>query len=307
MTATMVSSYYAEIGANLRQSDLRSVKAYFLSIERTINNFKRRMEQQATVQFKVRVDRTSMATALQTSANRIAKSVQFPITRFKVNEQGLVRALNNSLMTTKSQIKVGALLSAGSLVSMRTQIRQSLEGVVISPRINPRVVGGRGATYPRGEQESPSNRPTSLYRRDKNPYYNPMLVGGSLGSVMRFGAFAFPMIGGALGLNALNTFAATNVAQQTALRMSADMSTSGVTAEEHNAFLANLAQRTGKTSMGMTPIYTQFLAASTGTELEPQLQETFGGIMQYASVMGLGEESIKRAMTGFNKLLRAIY
>lgn len=307
---TMVSQYFAEVGVGLDMKSLRSTQAYFKRIERTMLNFKRRVEKQQSVTFRAGVDRASMLKSLQVSANRLAKSVIIPLNRFHVNQNALVRAFNKAVSTSKftREFSIGLRVSSQSLAAMRQQIRSALEGTIIRPRINPKIVGGRGVTSVGSQRVSDGNRyldPRNTKRM--SPWHNPMMIGGGAGAFLRYGMFSLPFVAGAIGLNSLNTFASTQQAQKTSLDMVSDMSTTGRTGDDNRAFLRDLAQRIGKTSMGMTPIYTQMLAASTGTELESKMPEMFSGLMQYASVMGLGEESIKRAMTGFNILLRAIY
>jgi tape measure domain-containing protein len=300
---TMISQYYAEVGVGLDMKSLRSTQAYLKRIERMMLQFKSRIEKQQSVTFRVNIDRASMLKQLQISANRISNAVVIPLKRFQVNEKSLISAMNkvaNSVKFSK-QVSFNAKLSGKSLNAMRGQIRSSLEGMVIRPRINPVMVrGGRGAT---GNGSNVTHAAGRTRNVNTNPLHNPMMIGGGAGAFMRYGAFSLPFVGGVVGLNALNNFASTQMAQKTALDMTASMSDTGVTAEQHREFLRSLAQSTGKTSMGMQPIYTQMLAASQGTTLEPQMADMFSGIMQYASVMGLGEESIKRAMTGFQQMI----
>lgn len=295
----MISQYYAEVGVGIDKKSLRSTQAYLKNIERMMLNFKKRIERQQSITFRVRVDRLSMLKQLQMSANRVSNAVIIPIKRFKINEKSLISAMNRVANSTKfnKQLSFNAKISGKSLSAMRQQIRMALEGTVIRPKINPVLTRGvRGVTH-QSNQTTGSGRSS---RGGTNPYHNPMMVGGGAGSIMRYGAFALPFIGGVMGLNAMNNFASTQVSQKTALDMTSSMSTTGITGDQNREFLKNLAQSVGKTSMGMTPVYTQMLAASQGTSLEEKMPDMFSGIMQYASVMGLGEESIKRAMTGFN-------
>lgn len=302
---TVVSQYYAEVGVGLNHRSLRSVQAYFKTIERTMLNFKRRVEKNQGLDIKAKVDTASLLKSLTKSTGRIAKAVVVPLSRFTVNESGLARALNRALSSAKvgREVKFGATLSARSLSAMRTQVRQALEGTIIRPRINPTILGGRRRVDSGGGGSDWIKRSDPRNTSRMNPWHNPMMLGGGAGAFLRYGAFSLPFIGGAIGLNAINAFASEQAAQKTSLDMVSAMSTTGKTGDDNRAFLKSLAQQTGKTSMGMTPIYTQMLAASTGTELEAKMPDMFSGIMQYASVMGLGEESIKRAMTGFQQMI----
>lgn len=274
--------------------------------------------------------------ALQTNTTGGAKQYKVNLGSFDVSTQKLVSALNRSLRTTTSnkntsihlnnfsvsqkalvdainkavnregpysRIRIGALLSQSSLTAMRQQIRQAINQLVVNPTINPRISQARIRETQRrvgdGGGGTVGDRLKTRDPRRMNPWYNPLMIGGAPGAFLRYGVFSLPFIAGAYGLNTLNTFASTAASQRTSLDMVSSMSTMGRTGDDNREFLRGLAQRIGKTSMGMTPIYTQMLAASTGTELEPQMQDMFSGILQYASVMGLGEESIKRAMVGF--------
>lgn len=304
---TAISKYYAEVGVGLDHKSLRSVQAYFKNIERTMNNFRKRMERTQSLSIRAKVDNAALLKSLRTATTKISKSVVVPLTRFNINEKGLARALNKAMSSAKfsKDVRFGAMLSRTSLTNMRTQIRQALEGTIIRPRINPTIAGGNrfvGGSRGSGGYTDGIRSSDPRNTRRMSPWHNPMMIGGGAGAFLRYGAFSLPFIGGVLGLNALNTFASEQAAQRTSLNMVSDMSTVGRTSDENRAFLKELAQTTGKSSMSMTPIYTQMLAASTGTELEQKMPDMFSGIMQYASVMGLGEESIKRAMTGFERV-----
>lgn len=253
----------------------------------------------------VKVNRTALRQAINTAFNGVSSNQTggLRISRFTVSRPALLKAVNNALNTHGSNtgIRIGALLSQSSLSEMRRQIRDSINQLIVSPTINPRINAAQARAQRSGQSSGGvGDRITRTDpRKTHNPWHNPMMIGGGAGAFIRYGVFSLPFIGGAMGLNALNTFAHEVQSQRTSLDMVSSMSTIGRSGDDNREYLRGLAQTVGKTSMGMAPIYTQMLAASAGTELEPQMRDMFAGIMQYASVMGLGEQSIKRAMTGF--------
>lgn len=333
---TQIASYYASVGVGIDQNSLRNVQNYLDTIQKKMESFQKKAFK--TPDLPIRLNNFSVnQAALRRSINAALSHQNFRLNsvsvgkisvssarlrgamrealmssssgqggirlnEFSVNQKALVAALNSALNKegVRSRVRIGALLSQSSLTDMRNQIRQAINQLVVNPTINPRIsqAVARQARLNNSGGRS-SDRITTRDPRSQNPWHNPMMIGGGAGAFLRYGAFSLPFIAGAYGLNALNTFAFEAASQRTSLDMVSSMSTTGRSGEDNREYLRGLAQTIGKTSMGMAPIYTQMLAASTGTELEPQMQDMFTGIMQYASVMGLGEQSIKRAMTGF--------
>jgi len=315
---TTVAQYYASVGIQTDPKSLAGVTSYLGKLEKQIAGFQARISRQKALQLRLGIDSSDLARKLQLAVNkatslRTGNAVSIKLNSFSVSQRALRTAIANALPKSGMQgsIPVGLRVSGASLSLMRSQIKAALEGTAINPRINARVnasVRG-GARNTTGGGGYAGRNSTAFWGsadrggRSHNPWHNPMMIGGGFGAALRFGAFSLPFVGGVYGLNAMNRFASEQVAQNTALDMVSDMSTLGVTGDQNRAFLRKLAQETGKTSMGMTPIYTQMLAASQGTELESKMPKMFSGIMKYASTMGLGEESIKRAMTGFQQMI----
>ncbi len=307
----MVSQYFAEVGVGLDMKSLRSTQAYFKQIERTMLNFKRRVERQQTISFKAVVDRTSMMRSLQVSANRIAKTVVIPLTRFQVKPTSIARAINTAISSThfSRQVSFGARLSGQSLSAMRAQIRSALEGTIIRPRINPIVTRGsaRGVTSSGASSGRVANGGKFLDPRNTSrmsPWHNPMMVGGGMGAFLRYGAFSLPLVGGVMGLNAMSNTIREYRAQETGLSFAA-----GMTADPnkdvgyYKGYLHDVGERTGIRESLLSRDFHQMLAGSAGTEMEPHLEEGFMGLTQYASILGLNEENMRLVMRGVTQMI----
>lgn len=305
----MVSSYFANVGVKVDRSGLRSATAYFKSIERTLNNFKRRTSKIEAINLRFKIDRTMAATQIQRAMNSLSKSVIVPIRRFEIKGDAVRRAINKST-TTGSQnrggIAVGMRVSTASLSQMRNQVRQAMEGTVIRPRLQATMrTTGRQAvaqqTAPRGSGGATAASPRAAPR---NPMHNPMMVGGGIGAFMRYGMFSLPLVGGVMGLNAMSETAREFRAQETGLGFAASMvkdPSKDVT--YYKKYLQSVGDQTGIRESLLSRDFHQMLAGSAGTPMEEHLEEGFMGLTQYAAILGLSDENMRLVMRGVTQMI----
>ena len=359
-----IAQYYAEVGVGLDRGSLRSVQAYLKNIERYFINFQRRVQrnQSLSLSLRVKVDTNSLQRNLQTSANRVAKSVIVPITRFSINQDGMSRAFNRaalnisqslgsmstkvdraamlqalqnglnrvskSLVLTISRFKINEAglartfnasfkkpafsnrmqisvrLSQASLSGMRAQIRQALEGMTIRPTIRPRYQQGSGGGRIVGGGSDDWVRRSDPRSRRMSPYHNPMMLGGAIGAGVRYGAFALPLVGGAMGLNALSNTLHEYRAQETGLEFAAGMTSDpDKDVSYYRKYLRYVGDVTGQRESNLSRDFHQMLAGSAGTEMEPHLEEGFLGLTQYASILGLSDENMRLVMRGVTQMI----
>ena len=290
----MIASYYAGVGVDFDITSLRKAQTYMKRIEKMMEGFKKRLEKTTSINVKVKFDRGSMIKTLNTDLKRAAKSIVVPITRFQINLAGLNRALASSSSANRSQIRLNAILSSTSLSYMRQQVTQSLSNLTISPRLNQRNM--RNPTSP---SQGGGNKGYGLVSGN----YNAIKTGGVIGSMIRYGSFALPFIGGAYGLNAMGNVAQELQSNRIVLGGVAQGTTSGKTGEYYNRYLGGVADKLGLTTRTLTPQFTQMLAASRGTALEGSLESGFSSFMEYAVGMGLSEEKVKRSLYAITQMI----
>lgn len=241
-------------------------------------------------------DSAKMLASLQRASNRVSKTLVVPITRFKVNEDGLRRAINRSMMagatrnsaSNRLAVSFNARISANSIAAMRNQVRNALEGITIRPRINPRV--------PSSVDVGTRNSGAGSRSRSSG---NPMLLGGAAGAFMRFGVYSLPFIGGAMGLNTLSNTLREFRAQETGLEFAASMATDpSKDVKYFREYLDQVGDVTGIKESLLSRDFHQMLAGSAGTPMEEHLEEGFLGLTQYAAILGLSDENMRLVMRG---------
>lgn len=277
---TQIASYYASVGIDVNRSSLTKVNQYLKSVEAQLKSFQ----------------------------GRISKSAQMKI-GFRLNKADLTKKIKDLFNGKNPVVKVDVGISQQSLRGMQAQIRAAVNGMVISPVINPRVRSPRqttssGTSAPRSGGRSGSGLRTNNPRSGhQNPWHNPMMVGGPVGAFMRYGAFSLPLVAGTFGLNALSKKA--EILQNQDLMMDVSIGALGQPgeSEQYKKFLSDLGNRLGRTTESMTPFFAQMLSGAKGTELEPHLQEGFASLMEFGSVMGLGTESMKGTIKAFTQMI----
>lgn len=273
---TQIANYYASVGVGIDRTSLTQVDRYLKTIQTKFERFNRNVAKGTTLALKADLDMKGLM-------KRISR-------------------LNNG-----RTLKIELSVSAQSLRAMQSQIRMAINGMVVSPRINPRIsnprVTGGGGGGGGGGRSSPATTRSPHSTRNISPWHNPMMLGGGLGAFMRYGAFSLPFVGGVMGLNALSNRAST--LQNQDLMMDVSMGSLGGQSESaaQKKFLSDLGDRLGRTTQTMTPFYAQMLSGAKGTALEPHLQEGFASLMEFGSVMGLGDESMKGTIKAFTQMI----
>lgn len=247
----------------------------------------------------------SSITRMKSDIRRGLESSTIVLRNFRVTAKGVIDAINSALQNYQARggIRLSTAIAHSSLVYMRMQMQQFLSNTVLTPRINPRISYGAQPPGRGGRGSGNQNYQTHGRYQNEGGGLRGSYMPGWVGSIQRFGAFAIPGVAGAMGLNAVNNFAGEISSQQMALSMVTGLSSTGRTAESYNSYLDNLAMSTGRRTTDLTPFFTQMLAASQGKEIETQLEDSFTGIVQYASVMGINDERLKRALVGFQQMI----
>lgn len=290
---TMISSYYASLGVGIDKSSINAVGSYLGKIEKQMMSFQKRIGKAGYIDIKVRVDTAKAGLALQRSLNTISRTSSLNVKNINISAAQMTKALNQSLNRPgqSTRIRMGALLSQSSLSDMRNQIRTAINSLVVRPTINPRVNAATGRTTRTPTGGSGGTTGASQRRNAySGTHHNPMMLGGSAGAFMRYGAYSLPFVAGTLGLNSLTNKAATLQSQE--MMMNASIG-NRETSREQMQFLSTLGDRLGRTTESMSPFYGQMYAGARGTALEGALPAGFTSLMEYGSVMGLNDESMK--------------
>lgn len=291
----MVSSYFASVGVQIDPKSLAQVDAYLNSITRKFSKFSTGMGKNSSFQVKLDVDQAYFSNRLRIALNNAGRLQTLRLRNFDISGVSLGRQINSALkqatMTQRGAIRLGTVISASSLAAMRQQIRNSINSLVVSPIINPRV-------------NAATQRGTGGSRARRNGYtgthHNPMMMGGGIGAMMRYGAFALPAYGGVIGFNNLTNKAAEMQGQQMMLKTATQ---DPAQAGQQNAYVRDVAKRLGKNPEDILPFYAQMYAGSRGTALESQLPQGFESFLQYGSVMGLGAENLKGSIRAISQMI----
>lgn len=269
---TQISSYYASVGVKIDKTSISQVDSFLRNIQTKFERFNRNIAKGRALSLKADLDMKDLM-------KRISR-------------------LNNG-----RTLKIELSISAQSLRAMQTQIRMAINGMVVSPKINPRISSPRTTTRSTGGGDRADRITTRNPTSRTNPWHNPMMLGGGVGAFMRYGAFSLPFVAGAFGLNSLAGKAATLQNQDLAMDVSVGSLGSPGESAQYKKFLDDLGNRLGRTTESMTPFFAQMLSGAKGTELEPHLQEGFASLMEFGSVMGLGTESMKGAIKAFSQMI----
>lgn len=301
---TMISSYFAQVGVGIDKSSVNTVSAYLGKIEKQMMSFQKRIGKTGYIDIKVRVDAARAGMALQRSLNTISRTASLNLKNINISAPQMTKALNQSLNRPgqATRIRMGALLSQSSLSDMRNQIRASINSLVVSPRINPRVSAATSTA--RAARASNSGGGSGLqslspFSGRHSPWHNPMMIGGGVGAAIRYGVYSLPMVAGAMGLNALTN--STEETQNAYMGMRA-MIGDPVEAESQIRGIENIATKHGVTFKDIAPGYAQIYASAKGTELGDNLENGFLQFMQYASVKGLNSENKKGAVLALSQI-----
>ena len=304
---TMISSYYAKVGVGVDNTSLKTVDAYLKKIEKQLKDFQGRVSKKQSLQLNFKINQAAFNRALKQSLLVAGQTSTLRIGRVTFDKNAINKAMTQAMggnigAAGRPAARIGARLSQESLRGMRDQIRQQLSNITIRPNINPRMgaVAQPRASLTGGGSQPSGRQGRSLFGHTMGPNgINPYLSSGLIGSFMRFGVFALPGVAGAMGLNALTNQAMTLQSQRMALDMTAG-TTVGQDGQVRDGgyyqnYLDKLGERVGKRSTDLMPDFTQMLAAARGTALEGELESSFAGLVQYASVMGLSEDQMKRS------------
>lgn len=187
--------------------------------------------------------------------------------------------------------------------------RQFISRRPVSPG-DPALRGRRGAVeYPGGQYQGgrswgggrepgggwdKTRRVSPHSRRNFNPWYNPMLVGGSLGAFLRYGPYSLPFVAGAMGTSAMAS-RATDIQNARAIL---DVALQGREAGgQHYDFLSRLGTQLGFRPEDVARPYSKWISSSRGTSFERHVPQSFRGLMEYAATRRLDGGSLADFMS----------
>lgn len=309
---TAIASYFAQVGIGLDQNALNKVDSYLDRVEKSLQRFQGKMSRKSSLELRFRVDQAKLNTNIQAAMKQASRSgaVALDVGKFNFKSGSLISAINREFKLASQAnrgVKIDARLSEGSLRAMRTQIQSSMKGLIISPTINANVVSrtrarigsGEGGEVRRGGYDVIRRQnPTSS--RNMSPYYNPMMIGGGVGAVMRYGAYALPLYAGAIGFNSASNKAQTLQSQDLMMKVSTQ---DPAEAAKQIEYLNKLGNYLGITTETMAPFYGQLYAGSKGTPMEDTLQDGFKKFLEYSSVVGLDAEQQKGALRAISQMI----
>lgn len=300
---TMISSYFASVGVGVDKRGLKNVDSYLKKVENKIKGFQKRIGKTSSVNIFVNLDQDRLSRQLRRAVSAASRGLTLRLTKVEISRATLSNAINKAMMKkspAQSLIRIDAQLSQASLVHMRRQVTSYLKNINIGATITPR--GGRVPSSGRGHSGVGGN-PAAYRTRDRGGLMagaNPMLAGGMVGSMMRFGPYSLPFVAGAYGLNALANKAQTLESQQLLLNVSSQDANISKSQQE---YLSRLGDRLGATTESMTPFFAQLVAGSRGTAMEKSLETGFSQFMDYASVVGLDNQQKEGALRAISQML----
>lgn len=339
---TMISAYYARVGVDVDNASLGRVDNYLGQVERKVLRLQKSIEQATSFNLRFKIDREKALRGFKATSNWLAKhkDLTFDFNKVNFKTQSLVDKINRGFKDASKKgtgVKLDAILSQRSLIAIRRQIANYLKTVTFSPKITAQIshnVSNRVArdiarqsyaTIQREQRAGASSSQTSstttrqqssrkydsvkrtnpMSERTMSPYYNPMMVGGSIGAMVRYGAYAFPLYGGVWGFNAIANKAATLQSQSLALKVGVGTADGQAarTAKEYEDYLNDLSLRLGITTQQMTPHFAQMLSGAIGTPLEEHLTEGFAKLMEFGSVMGIDDQAMSLTIKAFSQMI----
>src|SRR5690625_1355715 len=131
------------------------------------------------------------------------------------------------------------------------------------------LAGGVGGRRP-GEGWDKTRRVSPHSRRNFNPWYNPMLVGGSLGAFMRYGAYSLPFVAGTMGTSSMANRAAEVQNARDILKVALGGDQEGA---RHYSFLTQLGERLGFGAIDVARPYSKWVSSSRGSSFERRSEE----------------------------------
>lgn len=294
----MISSYFASVGVGVDKQSLKNVDSYLKKIENKIKGFQKRVEKTTSVNVRITLDQDRLNRQLRRSISVASRGLSLRLQKVEISRATLTNAINKAMVKkspAQSMIKIDAQLSQASLVHMRKQVRDYLKGITVDARIN-----ARGGRIPRQAPQPGQHMSKRQMQGGILSGANPMLAGGAIGSLMRFGPYSLPFVAGAYGLNSLAGKAQTLESQRLLLNVS---SQDTAISESQQKYLSNLGDRLGATTESMTPFFAQLVAGSRGTAMEQNLETGFSQFMDYASVVGLDAQQKEGALRAISQML----
>lgn len=263
-----IAKYVASVSVQVDQAAIKSVDNYLKKIEKRMRAFqKKAMQTNGAFNIKFSVNEQSLARTVGNALDRASSKVTMEIKNFHINQMALNRSLGSALDRTSGRVSVNAHKGMGS--------------------ISPEEWSRRTAEQHRNRMELAQ---AGGHTRKHNGLYG---LGGQFGPYA-LGAGAF------YGMAALNRGGQELQANKLALSAAAGSDEKGA---YYDKYLSNLGDKLGKTTRTMSPFFSQMLAGSKGTSLEPHLESGFESLMKYSSVMGLDDQKIKGTIRAFTQMI----
>lgn len=256
-----IAKYTIDCSYRFDRSSMLQVDRAMKELEKKLKKFSSKTLKSIFSIDKFNVDQKKLNFTLGNALDKASNTLVFEISRFSVNDRNLRTAL------MRSQRGVGGLVGQQGMVGTRP-----------------------------GRESLPSRR-----GRSGTGGRDLLFAGGAAGAVARVGLAGLPIIGGALGLGALNRKNQEVVAAQ--LQTQAVVQQAGGTAEQGQQsfqFLRGEANRIGFNYLDASGDYNKLIAGLTGSGVGLQeSQKVFSGFAELARVNKLDK-------TTQNRLFRAL-
>lgn len=318
MSAQAIAQYFAQVGILVDNKSIASVDSYLKRVEGSLKKFQSGLEKSTRFNIRFNLDRGKVNRAVQAALRSVAtnKDIKLDLNKINIKSQSIVNRLNKDFKDLNKEgrgIKVDARFSQKSLVAMKRQFENYMQKVAISPRVTATLshnvsqrvarASARAAyssTAPRASGSSQVDR-----RSSRNPNHNPMLIGGSVGAFMRYGAYALPLYGGVVGLNAMANRMQELQGQNLGLMVATEsvQGAGGKDAAHYQNYLSGLGKELGLKTQDLTPYFAQMLSGSRGTPLEEHLEKGFAELMRFSTVMGIDDQSTKLTIKAFSQMI----
>lgn len=129
------------------------------------------------------------------------------------------------------------------------------------------------------------------------------MVGGFTGSLTRYGLYALPFFGGAIGFNALSQLAEGAEKQRTSLDYAASISGTGLSGDRYRDFLDSLGYEIGMSSDSMVDSFTYMLSSLAGSRAESELERGFASMTKLSAVLGHTQQQQDASLKAITKML----
>lgn len=286
---TQIARYFASLGVDVDNSQLRKVDAYLKSVERKMVNFGRRMNKlpSTALNIRINVNTTALLASVRNAMKMASNVAVLRISKFTIDQaelrrqvQAAMRGLRNAAGNMRLSINLDVAVGNGLRNQIRTivinAVRDAMRGGGGGPGPNPG--GGRGHLGNAGAVGAGS------------------LLARSMAPLLALGA-------GGYGLSQLNQKNQEVISAQ--LTTMAVTEAAGLKGQGPEAFewLRGQGNRIGFNYVDQAQDYNNFLSNSLGAgESLEASQETYLGFAEYSKAMGVTAPRQKLIMNALSQM-----